>query len=212
MEVGIDNSLFGDMAEIAKMYAHAQRLVMLEHTLHQELSVEQLSEISGLSFANTSQHLLLMRRIGLLQSRREGKRVLYRSSGEHSVMVLKGLQSFAKHMQMVQHLLIRDSQQDPNSLELIPQAELLRLLAEGAVTLLDVRPEAEFETLHIGGARNIPIEELLARINELDPSQEIIAYCRGPHCVLSEQAVDVLRARGFRARRYLGVPQASLGA
>ncbi len=195
-------ALFSQFAAVAKALGHAHRLELLEFVAQGERSVDQLAERAGLTIGNTSQHLQRLRRAGLVASRRDGKRVLYRLADEAVVGLLAALRHIAeRNIAEVQRLLdgyfrARDA------LEPVSREELARRLREGLVTLLDVRPRDEFAAGHLPGAINLPLQELEARLADLPRDHEIVAYCRGPYCVLSFEAVAALRARGFSARRF----------
>jgi rhodanese-related sulfurtransferase len=164
--------------------------------------VEDLAARAGLALANTSRHLQLLRRGGLVQGRRDGKRVYYRLAGEDAVVDLLtalsrvGERSSAEIARvMASYFRARDD------MEAVSREELLDRLRCGAVTLIDVRPEDEFAHGHLPGALNIPLGQLELRLAELPPDREVVAYCRGPWCVLSFEAVALLRRRGHLARR-----------
>ena len=199
---GPKQRVFAGLAEIAQALGHAHRLELLEHLSQGERSVEDLASRTGLTVANTSRHLQLLRRAALVEGRREGKRVFYRLSGEDAVVGLLhalsrvGEQNSAEIARvMATYFRARDE------LEPVSRTELLDRLRAGAATVLDVRPEDEFQQGHLPGALNIPLAQLERRLAELPPDREIVAYCRGPWCVLSFEAVAALRQRGFRARR-----------
>ncbi|MGC5703616.1 metalloregulator ArsR/SmtB family transcription factor [Pseudomonas sp. NFXW11] len=190
-----------DMAELARILGHQHRLLLLEHIARGEQPVERLVEASGLSVANTSQHLQQLRRGGFVQTRREGKRVLYSLSQGPLAAVLGALRQYVAYNHGQIRELLSDSLQQPAQLEGISREELRQRLVEGGMTLLDVRPPEEFALGHLPGAINIPLEDLEQRLAELPADQELVAYCRGPYCVLSQDAAALLRARGFRVRR-----------
>ncbi|MGB8417020.1 ArsR/SmtB family transcription factor [Paraburkholderia sp.] len=192
---------FDALAEIARTLGHVHRLALLEHVAQGEHSVEQLSELSGLSIANASQHLQLLRRAGFVQTRRDGKRVLYRMASGPIANLLASLRDYAAHQHAEIQELVSDSINRPERLEGVPIKELLGRMADDSILLLDVRPEDEFALGHLPGAINIPAEELERHLGELPSAKEIVAYCRGPYCVLSTHAVAALRASGFNARR-----------
>lgn len=192
---------FVELADLARSLAHPHRLALLDHVEQGEFAVERLAELSGLSMANTSQHLQQLRRAGLVQTRRDGKRVLYRLGGGPVAEVLAALRAYAKHMRGEIRALVADSFRQPEKLQAMSREELLGLMRSDDVVLLDVRPEDEFHQGHLPGALNIPADELERRLAELPAGQQIVAYCRGPHCVLSLDAVVSLRAKGLRARR-----------
>lgn len=190
-----------EIAELARTLGHAHRVALLCHISEEESPVERLAELSGLSLANASQHLQNLKRAGFVDSRRDGKRILYRLGSGPVMALLGGLQQFAEFKRAELRQVVVDSIAQPNRLQGISREELLLRLADGGVTLLDVRPEQEYALGHLPGALNIPLEELQGRIGELPEGQQIVAYCRGPYCVLSQDAVTMLRARGLRARR-----------
>lgn len=192
--------IFAEFAELARTLGNAHRLILLEHIAQGERAVERLAELSGLSVANASQHLQHLRRAGFVQTRRDGKRVLYRLGSGPIVNLLAALRQYAEHNRSEIRELVADSFNQRDRLGAISREELLRRMQEDSVTLLDVRPEDEFALGHLPGAMNIPVEELERRLAELSPDQEIVAYCRGPYCVLSVNAVAALRAKGFKAR------------
>jgi rhodanese-related sulfurtransferase/DNA-binding MarR family transcriptional regulator len=200
--LGPKQQVFASLAEIARAVGHAHRLELLEHLGQGERSVEDLAARAGLALANTSRHLQLLRRGGLVQGRRDGKRVYYRLAGEDAVVDLLtalsrvGERSSAEIARvMASYFRARDD------MEAVSREELLDRLRCGAVTLIDVRPEDEFAHGHLPGALNIPLGRLELRLAELPPDREVVAYCRGPWCVLSFEAVALLRRRGHLARR-----------
>ncbi len=194
-------ALFAEFAVVAKALAHAHRLDLLEQVAQGERSVEVLAERTGLSVANASQHLQHMRRAGLVTNRRDGKFVYYRIADDAVLDLLAVLRRIAERNVAEVGRLVRSYFDDRDSLEAVSRDELLRRSRIGAVTVLDVRPEDEFALGHLPGAVNIPLRALETRLSELDPSQDVVAYCRGAYCVLSYEAVAALRARGFTARR-----------
>jgi rhodanese-related sulfurtransferase/DNA-binding transcriptional ArsR family regulator len=194
-------ALFSQFAAVAKALAHAHRLELVEQLAQGERSVETLASRTGLSIANASQHLQQMRRVGIVAARREGKFVFYKLADEAVLAALAALRRIAERNIAEVEQVIRSYFDDRDSLEPVSRDELLKQLQAGAVTILDVRPPDEFALGHLPAALNIPLRELEARLAELDPSQEIVAYCRGPYCVLSYEAVAWLRGRGFKVRR-----------
>jgi ArsR family transcriptional regulator len=194
-------ALFAQFAAVAKSLGHAHRLELLEQLAQGERSVEVLADRTGLSIANASQHLQQMRRAGLATSRRAGKFVYYRLADDAVLELLAALRRIAERNVAEVERVVRSYFDQRDSLEAVSREELVERSRAGTVTILDVRPEDEFALGHLPGALNIPLRALEARLSELDPSQEIVAYCRGPYCVLSYEAVAALRARGFRARR-----------
>ena len=200
--LGPKQRVFVGLAEIAQALGHSHRLELLEHLGQGERSVEDLAARSGLTVANTSRHLQLLRRAALVEGRREAKRVFYRLSDEEAVVAL--LQALSRVGErnsaeiarvMASYFRARDE------FEPVSRKELLERLRCGTATVLDVRPEDEFRQGHVPGALNIPLSQLERRLAELQMDREVVAYCRGPWCVLSFEAVAALRQRGYRARR-----------
>jgi len=188
-------------AQVAKALAHEHRLELLEHLGQGERSVETLAKRVGLSVANASQHLQQLRRVGLVVFRHEGKRVLYRLADDAVVDLLSALRRTAERNVAEVERVISSYFRARDELEPVSPEDLLARLRNGLVTVIDVRPEDEFASGHLPGARNIPLAELEQRLAELPRDQEIVAYCRGPYCVLSFDAVAALRTRGFKVRR-----------
>src|SRR5437763_2656756 len=200
--LGPKQRVFTGLAEMAQALGHAHRLELLEHLGQGERSVEHLAARTGLTVANTSRHLQLLRRAALVEGRREGKRVFYRVAGEDAVIALLlalsrvGERNSAEIARVVaSYFRARDE------LEPVSRDELMDRLRTGTAAVLDVRPEDEFGQGHLRGALNIPLSQLERRLAELPAEREIVAYCRGPWCVLSFEAVALLRQRGFQVRR-----------
>lgn len=194
-------ALFTQFAAVAKTLGHAHRLELLEQLAQGERSVEILAQRIGLSTANASQHLQQMRRAGMVAARRDGKFVHYRLADDAVLDLLAALRRIAERNVAEVERIVRSYFHDRDDLEPISRQELLQRSRAGMVTILDVRPEDEFALGHLPGAVNIQLRELEARLAEFDPAQEIVAYCRGPYCVLSYEAVAALRTRGFKVRR-----------
>jgi rhodanese-related sulfurtransferase/DNA-binding HxlR family transcriptional regulator len=199
---GPKQHVFAGLAEIAQALGHAHRLELLEHLAQGERSVEHLAGRAGLTLANASRHLQRLRRAGLVEGRREAKRVYYRLAGEAAVVGLLGALSRVGERNSAQIARVIASYfRARDELEPVSREELLDRLRSGTVTLLDVRPEDEFAHGHLPGALNLPLAQLARRLSELPPGREVVAYCRGPWCVLSFEAVATLRHQGYRVRR-----------
>lgn len=201
MSIGPKQALFAEFATVARALGHSHRLEILEHLAQGERGVEALSRRIGLSIANTSQHLQQLRRAGLVSPRRDGKFVLYSLADDTVLGLLSSLRQVAERNVAEVDRIVRGYFADRDNLEPVSREELLERSREGLVTVLDVRPRDEFALGHLPGAVNIPLDDLEARLADLDPGQEIVAYCRGTYCVLSFEAVAELRRRGFRVRR-----------
>ena len=199
---GPKQQIFAGLAQIAHALAHAHRLELLEHLGQGERSVEDLAARAGLTLANASRHLQLLRRAALVEGRRDGKRVYYRLAGDEVVVGLFAALSRVGERNSAEIARVMASYfRARDEFEPVSRDELLDRLRCGAATVLDVRPEDEFADGHLPNALNIPLPQLERRLAELPPDQEIVAYCRGPWCVLSFEAVALLRQRGYRARR-----------
>lgn len=211
MAVSSDNPkrvLFEQFATVAKAVAHPLRLEILEQLAQGERSVEVVASRVRISVANASQHLQQMRRAGLVAPRRDGKFVFYRLADDSVLELLAALRKIAEARSAEVERVVRGYFDDRDALEAVSRRDLLDRLEAGIVTVLDVRPEDEFALGHLPGAVNLPLVELDRRLAELDPEREIVAYCRGPYCVLSYEAVAKLRARGFSVRRLQdGLPE-----
>jgi rhodanese-related sulfurtransferase/DNA-binding transcriptional ArsR family regulator len=200
--------LYAQFAAVAKAIANEHRLELLELVAQGERSVEVLAERSGLSVANASQHLQHLRRAGLVTARRQAKFVLYRLADYAVLAMLAGVHKVAERNVGEVERILRSYFHDRDGLEPISRAELARRMKQGLVTVLDVRPEDEFALGHLPGARNVPLGQLKRQLAKVDRSVEIVAYCRGPYCVLSFEAVAQLRRLGFKARRLQdGLPE-----
>jgi len=201
MSINFKHELFTQFARVGKALSHANRLELLEFIAQGERSVDELANISGLSVANTSQHLQHLRQAGLVTSHKEGLKVYYQFSGEDVIILLDTLRGVAeRHIAEVDklvstYLTVKDN------LEPLPRNELLQRVKQGLVTVMDVRPAEEYAAGHVAGAVNVSLNELEDYLEKLDTKQEIIAYCRGPHCILAFDAVAKLREKGIKARR-----------
>lgn len=208
MSTGPKQALYFQFASVARALGSPHRLEILEHLAQGERGVDALAERIGLSVANASQHLQSLRRAGLVVSRRDGKFVLYRLADDHVLKVMAALSDIAQRNLAAIEQIRRAYFDDRDNMEPVSRAELLQRMREDLVTVLDVRPPDEFAAGHLPGAVNIPLGELETRLGDLDPHTEIVAYCRGPWCVLSFEAVATLRARGFNVRRLAdGLPE-----
>jgi rhodanese-related sulfurtransferase/DNA-binding transcriptional ArsR family regulator len=194
-------ALFAQFAVVAKAVAHPHRLELLEQLAQGERSVEVLAAKVRISSANASQHLQHMRNAGLIAARREGKFVFYHLTDDTVLDLLASLRGIAERNLAEVERVVRGYFDHRDSLEPVSRVQLMERVKAGLVTVLDVRPEDEFALGHVTGALNIPFGQLEKRLAEIAPDQEIVAYCRGPYCVLSYEAVALLRARGFSAYR-----------
>ncbi|MEK1853262.1 MAG: metalloregulator ArsR/SmtB family transcription factor [Phyllobacterium sp.] len=200
--IGPKQSIFASLSEVAQALGHAHRLELLEHLAQGARSVEELSVRTSLTFANTSRHLQILRRARLVDTERRGKHVLYRLAGDAEVVeLIKALGRVGERNLAEVNRVMTDYFRARDALEAVSRQDLISRLHDGLVTVLDVRPEDEFVLGHLPGALNIPLSELERRLGELPTDREVIAYCRGPYCVLSFEAVAALRARGYLVHR-----------
>jgi len=194
--------IFESLAEIAQALGHPHRLELLELLAQGHRSVEELAAQSGMSFANTSRHLQILRRARLVETERRGKHVFYSLAGDAEVVTLLSALGRVGERNIAEvNRVLDDYFHSRDTMEAISRDALAERLSEGLVTVLDVRSEDEFVQGHLPGARNIPFAELDKRLSELPRDVEIVAYCRGPYCVYAFEAVAALRAKGFSASR-----------
>ncbi len=197
----IKQQLFARLADVGKVLGNGNRLELLEFLAQKERSVEALAGLAGLSVANTSQHLQHLRRAGLVTARKQDRHVFYAIADETVLSLMIALRrtaekNFAEMGRLVEgYLLSRDS------LEPISQKELSARMEDGLITVIDVRPADEFAAGHLADAINIPIDRLDRELERLPTDADVIAYCRGPYCLLAFEAVNKLRDKGFAARR-----------
>lgn len=197
----VKSLLFAEFARVSKALGSGNRLELLEFLAQGERSVDALAKLSGLSVANTSRHLQVLRQAGLVGARKEGLFVHYSVSGEGVVKLLAALQEVAQHNVAEVTKLVNTYLTSKDSLEPVSVQDLADRMRSGLVTIVDVRPQEEFAAGHLLGAINMPLADLEKNLTSLPPGREIIAYCRGPFCLLSFEAVAQLRNRGLKARR-----------
>jgi len=197
----LKDPLYAQFARIGHAVSSPKRLELLDLLSQGEKTVETLAEQSSMPLKNTSAHLRVLRQARLVDTRRDATYVYYRLASEDVSRFLRELQSLARvrlaEVEQVARLYIDDRDvMEPVSLD-----ELRRRMRDGDVTVIDVRPEEEFRAGHIPGARSIPVAQLKRRLSEIPKKKEIVAYCRGPYCVYSVEAIAILRKHGYRARR-----------
>lgn len=194
-------ALFDAFGSVAKALASGRRAEIVDLLAQGPRSVEDIANEIGQSVANTSHHLHVLASGGVVLSRRQGTRVIYRLAGPEVVALWRALRDVAdKHVAQMERL-ARDYLGERDNLEPLPQAELARRLKSGEVVVLDVRPIAEYSAGHIAGARSIPVSEIQRRLSEIPKTRRIVAYCRGRYCVFADDAVRTLRRKGYRAER-----------
>jgi len=195
------DALFDAFADVAKAMASGRRAEIVDLLAQGERSVEEIAGEIGQSVANTSHHLRAMAQSGVLRTRREGTRIHYRLASDRVGELWAALRSVAaEHVAGIERL-AEDYLGDRSRLEAVDRQELAARLEAGDVVVLDVRPAPEFTAGHISGARSVPVAELRQQLRSLPKDVDVVAYCRGPYCVYADDAVRMLRRRGYRARR-----------
>jgi rhodanese-related sulfurtransferase len=194
--------LYDHLARIGSALANGRRLELLDLLAQGERTVESLSQETEQPIANVSQHLQVLRRAHLVDVRRKGTYSFYRLAGTSSVLALwTALRDTGETQLSEIQDLVRSFFHARDRLEGVSTEELKQRLDDPGLVVLDVRPTLEYEAGHIAGARSLPVNEIRSRLDELPKSRKIVAYCRGPHCVFADEAVDILRANGYKAWR-----------
>lgn len=195
------NELYDAFASVAKALGNGRRAEIVDLLAQGERSVEDVAGEIGQSVANTSHHLRSLAASGLLQSRRDGQRIIYRLTSDRVAELWEALRDVAATHVADVDVLVDAYLGSRDVVQHVTADELASRLAKGRAVVVDVRPRIEYESGHIEGARSIPIEDLEAALDGMPRSREIIAYCRGPYCVYADDAVRLLRDNGFKARR-----------
>jgi rhodanese-related sulfurtransferase/predicted transcriptional regulator len=198
------NNLYDQFARIGKALSSPRRLEMIDLLAQKEWSVEELADAANMSVANASRHLQILRREHLVRRQKQGKYIYYTLAGEDVYTAWKTLRHLATSRLPEVERIVQTFLTDREQLEAVTAAELDKRRQNDELAVLDVRPSEEYATGHIPGARSIPIDELEERLSELPSDREVVAYCRGPYCVFSDQAVELLRRRGYDAKRLAG--------
>ena len=197
--------LLDTLAQVGKALGSGNRLALLERLAQSQAPVETLANTTELTVGNASAHLQQLRKAGLVTATRSGKQIIYRLTDERIVTVMSLLRDVAEtNLAEMERLVSRlfGSDDPGGSLEAVSRDDLLTGVREGSVALLDVRPREEFQAGHLPDAINIPLDELDTMLDALPRNREIVAYCRGPYCVMSHEAVERLRSLGFQVRRF----------
>jgi rhodanese-related sulfurtransferase/DNA-binding transcriptional ArsR family regulator len=195
------DAIYEQFARIGKAVSSPKRLELLDILCQGPRTVEVLAKETTLTVANASQHLQVLRAARLVETEKEGLFVIYRLADQGVSEFFRVMRILAESRLAEVELIKRQFLEGRKGMEPVNREALLDLVREGAVTVLDVRPAEEYNAGHIAGAISIPLKELQLRLSELPRDQEIVAYCRGPYCVLSVQAVEFLRSKGFKALR-----------
>jgi rhodanese-related sulfurtransferase/DNA-binding transcriptional ArsR family regulator len=200
----VKKEFFKKFAQVAKAMASANRLEILDFLSQCEYSVDALAKLMGLSVANTSHHLQQLRQVGLVRSRKCGQHVFYQRNGGDVFNLIISLRTVTEKHDVELSQLVASYLTNNDTLEPISRNELMKRAKQGSVMIIDVRPIEEYNAGHLPKAVNIETADLINHIDGLEKKQEIIAYCRGPYCILAFEAVTLLRAKGFQVRRLEG--------
>ncbi len=195
------DSIYEQLARLGKALSAPKRLELLDLLCQGPRTVEALAEQAALSVANASQHLQVLRAARLVEGEKKGLYVEYRLADDEVWRFFLALRGLAKSRLAEVDQVTRAYFEQRGAMEAVPGDELLRRVKSGEVTVLDVRPVEEYRAGHIPGALSVPVGELKTRLKELRKDREIVAYCRGPYCVMALEAVELLRKRGFEAHR-----------
>lgn len=196
--------LYEQFARLGKVVANARRIELLELLAQGERNVESLAEATGSGITGVSANLQVLRRARLVETRREGTHVHYRLAGDEVTRFVGALRDLAHSRLAEVEAIVRDYFGERDALEPVQMSELVGRARRSEVIVLDVRPALEYDSGHLPEAVSIPLDELEGRLRELPPGSEVVAYCRGPYCVLASEAVAVLNKAGRHARRLDG--------
>jgi rhodanese-related sulfurtransferase len=197
----VKDALYEQFARVGKAMASSKRIELVDLLGQGERAVEALADAASMGVTNTSAHLQVLRRARLVETRKKGTKVFYRLADDSVGRFFAALQDLSRTRLTEVDQVVRDYFAARDQMEPVGRAELARRLRRGDVVVLDVRPVEEFEAGHIPGARSVPLSQLRRRLKELPNRTEVVAYCRGPFCVLAPEALTLLRKKGFRARR-----------
>ncbi len=195
------DSLYAEFAVLGKALANPHRLEILDLLGQGERSVEELAREASLTLANASAHLQVLRQARLVEGEKRGLKVVYRLSAPEVFELWRTLRDVGSARLAEIDRLVDNYLTDRDGLEAVDKEELFHLMADEAVVVIDTRPEVEYEQGHIPNARSVPVEKLKRQLDELPRDMEVVAYCRGPYCVYSDEAVQLLHRNGFKARR-----------
>jgi rhodanese-related sulfurtransferase/predicted transcriptional regulator len=195
------DSIYEQFARIGKAISAPKRLELLDLLCQGPRTVEALAEQAAMSVANASQHLQVLRAARLVDAEKKGLHVEYRPADDEVYRFSFALRELAQARLAEVEQVTRDYFEERGAMEAVGGDELLRRVKAGEVTVLDVRPPEEYRAGHIPGALSIPVGELKARLKELPKGRDVVAYCRGPYCVMAVEAVELLRKKGFKAHR-----------
>jgi DNA-binding transcriptional ArsR family regulator len=200
--------IYEQFARIGKALSSPKRLEVIDLLAQGERSVEEVARATAMPVANASQHLQVLKAAGMVEVRREGKHAYYRLADEGVYEAWRVVRGLGERRLAEVDRVVETYLEDRGSMRVVDTEELLGLLRDGDVVVLDVRPRGEYRAGHIAGARSVPVEEIEERLREIPEGKMLVAYCRGPYCVFSDDAVRLLRARGYEARAFTqGFPE-----
>lgn len=195
------NKVYQQLANIVKAMSNPHRLEILELLAQGPFSVAEIAEETDITGANASQHLQVLKQAQLVTTQRDGNHVFYELAGQSVYKAWQALRDLGiEHVAEIERVM-RQFRESRKSLETLSSEELSEKLQQHNITVIDVRPKQEFDKGHIVGALNVPVDELSDKLDELPKDQEIVAYCRGPFCVFADDAVKLLKDKGFNAKR-----------
>jgi len=193
------DAIYGQLARIGKSLASGPRLEIVDILCQGPRTVESLAGQVAQSVANTSQHLQVLRRARMVDAERDGVHIVYRLADEEVSRLFHALRSLAEARLLEIERISRDFLEGATTLEPVDRERLVERILAGDVTVIDVRPEQEYRAGHLAGAVSVPLEELEQRLADFSKEREIVAYCRGPYCVMAVEAVEILRTAGYKA-------------
>lgn len=195
------NKVYQQLANIVKAMSNPHRLEILELLAQGQFSVAEIAEETDITGANASQHLQVLKQVQLVDTRRDGNHVYYQLAGQSVYKAWKALRDLGIERVAEIERVMRRFRESRKSLETLSSDQLADKMKQEDITIIDVRPKQEFDEGHIAGALNIPVEDLSEKTDQLPKDQEVVAYCRGPFCVFADDAVELLRDKGFNAKR-----------
>lgn len=193
--------VFGELSKITNALGNPRRLEVIDLLAQGEKTVEKISSATGMSIANASQHLQILKRATLVDTRRDGNFIFYKISDEKVVLIWSLIRELGTQRIADIDKVVKDFRTSRNVFESVTIEQLVTRMEEGSITLIDVRPQEEFTSGHIKGALSIPIESLKKSMKRFPQDKEIIAYCRGAFCVFADEAVEFLKKNKFKATR-----------
>ncbi|RQW00800.1 ArsR family transcriptional regulator [bacterium] len=197
----IKDRLFEQFARIGQAMSSSKRLELLDLLSQCEKDVETLASNSGMSVANTSRHLLILKAAGLVESRKEGVHNFYHLANQEVVELYCGLRELAERQLADVERIVDELYPGEERMEPVDRKQLIKLAKAGTVTVLDVRPEDEFRAAHLPHAISVPLPKLKNYLKELPKHRQVVAYCRGPYCLMASEAIKLLQSKGYKAIR-----------